>query len=67
MLDQSIIPAGRYCKDVNGTCPHWSLNESQLDRRNGYCAFLGQGDWEVGENSWDSLLWDKVKECEINR
>ena len=62
MKDTCLIPYGSYCKN----CPYWSLDKSKPYQRNGYCNFLERGDWEIGENSWDSLLWDKVKECNIN-
>jgi len=47
----------------NAKCPHWSKNDNYPRRENGYCAFLGKGDWELDHIG---LLWDQVKECGIN-
>jgi hypothetical protein len=58
------IPKGVYCYDENGICPYWSKQKDKPDHDNGYCSFLGRGDWEV---EGLSLLWDQVKECGLNR
>jgi hypothetical protein len=71
----SIIPKGYYCYDWIETpchknnyrgkvknCPYWDLNKSKHSQDNGYCHFLKCGDWE---NTYTSLLWDGVKECQI--
>ncbi len=70
--DTSVIPKGVYCYNKDGVCPYWSLREDKPHRRNGYCSFLEQGDWEVDIPNLPeelaptmSLLWDKVKECDI--
>lgn len=70
--DTSVIPNGYYCytsigRHPNGrmkikTCPYWSADASKPEQQDGYCAFLGKGDWM--ENGTD-LLWDMVKECGI--
>ena len=72
-LDSTIIPYGIYCystspKGKKIRCPYWLLFKDKPFQNNGYCKFLGRGDWEVTnrENSWRSLLWDSVKECGIN-
>lgn len=66
-LDLSLIPQNtHYCYGENGVCPYWSIREDKPSQRNGYCEYLKQGDWEVGEHSWDSLLWDQCKECGIS-
>lgn len=57
------IPSGPYCYDKNGVCPYWSVNPDQPRQECGHCSYLGYGDWEV---EGLSLLWDQVKECEIN-
>lgn len=73
--DTSLIPKGSYCytflkgeQNTSGfpkikTCPYYRFNEKEHHQNNGYCAYLGVGDWE--ENS-SSLLWDMIKECGIN-
>lgn len=63
-VPEDKIPFGPYCFDKNGICPFWSIRNDLPHRRNGYCAFLKRGDWEY-PNSWDSLLWDRVKGCGI--
>ncbi len=76
MSDHSEIPKGLYCyqfkvgqKDFNDSkvpeqirCPHWSINKDHERQNNGFCSLLKLGDWE---NS-GSILWDQVKECNIN-
>ena len=70
-----VIPSGMYCYewkdgdiDENGeprksTCPYWELREDHEEQDNGYCHFLGEGDWDVDGLS---LLWDQCKECGEN-
>ena len=63
--NKSLIPKGLYCYGYNGVrCPYWSMREDKPEMLNGYCSFLEIGDW-MGIDSVD-LLWDQVKECEIN-
>lgn len=75
--DETFIPKGLYCYsdlvvsiDGDGTprwkanvCPYWSMDLDREEQSEGYCAFLGEGDWE--DNSGASLLWDQVKECGV--
>lgn len=67
-MDLTVIPTGCYCySHVNGkqvNCPYWSMRPDKPVQDNGYCAFLGRGDWE---SEHISLLWDQVKECGINK
>lgn len=67
-----LIPNGWYCYStvntmnrcrVEGICPYWSTNDKYHHQENGYCSYLGRGDWEVEHMS---LLWDMVKECGEN-
>lgn len=44
-------------------CPYWESRSDKPYQENGYCNFLGMGDWHRDSVS---LLWDQVKECEIN-
>jgi hypothetical protein len=73
--DISKIPQGMYCytrlsknsNHITGLniikCPYWSMRNDKPHQENGYCSFLGRGDWEGDEFS---LLWDQVKECGMN-
>ena len=56
------IPNGIYCYDENGLCPYWNIDEKHEIQDNGFCKYLQIGDWQLGFG----LLWDKVKECNIN-
>jgi N-glycosidase YbiA len=73
--DKSLIPKGIYCYDNLGLCPYWDKSDEHPHQENGYCAFLGRGDWEAEipadfpghfPVSCVSLLWDQVKECHEN-
>lgn len=44
-------------------CPYWSSRADKPDQNNGFCAYLGFGDWE---EEGMTLLWDQVKECGVN-
>lgn len=70
--DKSKIPVGLYCYKIKkikefsieiDCCPYWDINLTKPDQENGYCHYLGYGDWEAEHLS---LLWDQVKECGIN-
>lgn len=53
MLDKGLIPKGQYCYDAGGVCPYWSRNSEYPEQANGYCSFLGKGDWDMNkEKSW---------------
>ena len=75
--DESLIPEGSYCYRVLGfteakdgqpprmhiePCPYWGAHPDKSPQSYGYCAKLGQGDWE---DDGPFLLWDQVKECGI--
>ena len=75
---KDIIPPGPYCYSkmeycagedgiprlkILDTCPYWGIDCGKPEGMNGYCAYLDIRDWDE-ENI--SLLWDKVKECDIN-
>ena len=66
-FDVSLIPSGPYCYSyqdgVRVTCPYWMKNPTRAEYENGYCVFLGRGDWQTDNLS---LLWDQCKECGIN-
>lgn len=63
--DLSAIPSGLYCHaedDMTRICPYWSKSLEHPYQENGYCALLGEGDWDEPGRGL-SLLWDQVKEC----
>ena len=83
--DISEIPTGMYCYTCHGyyvgedgqvrlktkRCPYWSSREDKPEQQNGYCGYLGKGDWEepIPDDfpphfpvSCLSLLWDQVKD-----
>lgn len=54
-------------KDVDGSakiniCKWHRVDKKHYNQENGYCIYLGKGDWQ---ESGTSLLWDKCKECGI--
>lgn len=70
--DKSLIPKGDYCYDINASpdssissvaCPYWFQVKEAIHQNNGYCAVLGEGDWQSKDFS---LLWDHVKRCGFN-
>ena len=67
--DISLIPNGSYCYEQKDgkkcICPYFELRNDKPSQNNGYCHYIERGDWQVSSNSWDSLLWDQVKECGI--
>jgi len=68
------IPVGWYCYTIESieketgrmrtnVCKYWSIRDGKPKQENGYCDYLGWGDWEMGTVT---LLWDQVKECGVN-
>lgn len=64
---EQYIPEGAYCYNGNETCPFWEINESKPNQENGYCHFLKKGDWNLNNNYFGGLLWDRCKECNIKK
>ena len=60
-LDTDVIPDGLYCLD----CPYRSFRDDKPEQMNGYCKYLGHGDWMTKLGF--SGLWDGVKECQVKR
>lgn len=48
-MDESVIPKGMYCYDENGTCPYWGLDKNHDKQENGYCSYMGKGDWDINK------------------
>ena len=47
--DITVIPKGLYCYDENGKCPYWSMRKNKPYQFNGYCSFIGKGDWQLNK------------------
>jgi len=69
--DESLIPNGQYCYTIVSVdentgkmqtkiCPYWSIRDGKPEQDNGYCDYLGWGDWDIDGLT---MLWDQVKEC----
>jgi hypothetical protein len=58
---ESVIPEGVYCYYGLANCPYWDRAENKSKQVNGFCWFLGKGDWDEGIGE----LWDQVKCCGI--
>ena len=54
-----FIPSGFYCytyvKDKYKPCPFYSKVKERHHQENGYCSYLGQGDWDIN-NSYPYLM-----------
>lgn len=54
-----LIPDGFYCftrvKDKYVTCPFYSKVKGRHEQEDGYCSYLGQGDWDINA-SYPSLM-----------
>lgn len=62
-MDTSVIPRGYYCYDDKGKCPYWELHKDKPKGENGFCKYMGTGDWE---EEGLSLLFDQCKGCNVN-
>jgi hypothetical protein len=45
------IPKGDYCEG----CPFWSIDKAKPEQMNGYCSYLGKGDWDFYEEMPDKI------------
>ena len=65
-MDKSIIPKGYYCysgrEEKRVICPYWKIDPKHpdLDQENGYCEFLGKGDWDFNEEGGKIRVYDKT-------
>lgn len=57
------IPKGSHCFDGYGYCQYWAIDFTRPKKKNGYCAFLDKGDWNLGDSS---SLYDQCKICGVN-
>jgi len=62
----SVIPKGDYCYRGKCCCPYWDSASNVEEQSNGFCWFLGKGDWMPPEEGGTFLLWDQCKECGEN-
>jgi hypothetical protein len=50
-LNTNVIPKGHYCStyinEYKYECPYWSFREGHEEYEDGYCAYLGKGDYEL--------------------
>jgi len=46
-----LIPVGYYCEG----CPFWSLDKTHPQMQNGYCSYLGKGDWDIYNEHADKI------------
>jgi hypothetical protein len=50
-LGKFLIPKGLYCyyrhENLKINCPFWSKDSTKPKQENGYCSWLGQGDWNI--------------------
>jgi hypothetical protein len=46
-----LIPRGYYChgKRMSDVCPFWFMDRARPEQDNGYCSFMGKGDWEIND------------------
>lgn len=64
---ETVIPSGIYCYLEDGdwtdkdNCPYWDRAENREKQGNGFCWFLGKGDWDEGIGE----LWDQCKCCGV--
>jgi len=62
--DKRKIPKGFYCYRYKRKklipCPYWSIRKGKPKQKNGYCAYLGKGDWDINkEKKWRTVYYDK--------
>lgn len=51
LIARFLIPNGIYCYGPNGRCPFWSRDSLKDEQENGYCSYLGKGDWDINDES----------------
>jgi hypothetical protein len=63
LIARFLIPSGLYCYDiVQGKrvyCPFYSIDKTRPVQENGYCSYIGKGDWDINE--------EYPKDIEINK
>ena len=53
-----VIPMGVYCSG----CPYSDYDDEREEQSNGYCWFMGQGDWDINqEEKWESRETSEIE------
>jgi hypothetical protein len=58
MIAYFRIPTGDYCHSTDGkgkVCPYWRIDNDREYQYNGYCVYLGKGDWELHQD--ETFTW----------
>lgn len=55
-MNTSVIPKGHYCstfiKEYRYECPYHSFRKGHKEYEDGYCAYLGKGDYELNRERY---------------
>jgi hypothetical protein len=63
---ETDLPGGAKAKVPEARlCPYWKRRGDKPEQANGYCRLMKAGDW-MPQRLRTVLLWDQVKECDIN-
>ena len=63
---ETILPGGEIATVPEAKlCPYWRRRGDKPEQANGYCRLMMAGDW-MPQRLRTVLLWDQVKECNIN-
>ena len=49
--DKRRIPRGLYCYGKNGNCPYWRIIKDRDEQENGWCDYIGKGDYEINRET----------------
>ena len=52
-----LIPRGYYCEG----CPFWFIDRNMPEQMNGYCSYLGKGDWDFYKEMPDKIEVQKIQ------
>ena len=50
------IPKGLYCYDERGICPYWRRIDGREEQEDGWCDYLGKGDYEINREDNVTLI-----------
>ena len=76
--DKKLIPKNEfYCYKrlqringkfkVIGLCPYWRQKENRRKQENGFCLYLGKGDWEINEERGNQKWYDQNGKVHITK
>ena len=65
-INKKLIPQGYYCytgklKTNEKICPYWKKISSKNIQENGFCEYLGKGDYEINREERIDILHCKNK------